>query len=426
MWFDDVRRIGEAANPGPGCLDEADADVWTELDEHLGGCIDDVGAGTLPDFDEDFAGAVHAAGGDALTDVTYIASRKFQGAKRGFVLTTGVHGTGYYLDRLQTDPSDHRRVISLADALPVVRDVVDAQQTRGSLITMVGDSTGSSYAAVGDSRRARHRRREGRRIKCKAVDVGPLVVPSFCTLGDAPVAKRGVWSLDTVNANAWPGARRILERSSAEVALIQETRIDDVELCRQTEQAARGYGWNVSMSSAHRTAANSTPGGVAVATRRGIGMANSAAAHIPDLYQYRLTCGWVVGALRGGFHAVSIWPWPSEAMSERNCNLLQAAAELVLSLRGPRIIGGDWNLNPSQLLDAGRLSGPYGFDVDVPNQTFQTPSRLAVQWPDACSSSATFSPPWPSPRRIVVWQCLAAPIWPAAQCVCCWCWTCIL
>ena len=84
-------------------------------------------------------------------------------------------------------------------------------------------------------------------------------------------------------------------------------------------------------------------------------MAHSASAYIPELYRYRLTIGWVGSAMRGGFHAISIWPWPSEGMSGRSCNLLLAAAELLLSLRGPWVVGGDWSLQPPQLADAGWL-----------------------------------------------------------------------
>ena len=48
----------------------------------------------------------------------------------------------------------------------------------------------------------------------------------------------GLWALDTVNPNAWPGARKYLEMSAADVVLVQEAKLRD-EAIAVAEQSAK-------------------------------------------------------------------------------------------------------------------------------------------------------------------------------------------
>ena len=57
--------------------------------------------------------------------------------------------------------------------------------------------------------------------------------------------------------------------------------------------------------------------------------------------------------VRGGFHLGSIWLFDSQGASQQNLAVLGAAAEQLALLRGPWVIGGDWNMPPHDLAATG-------------------------------------------------------------------------
>ena len=66
--------------------------------------------------------------------------------------------------------------------------------------------------------------------------------------------------------------------------------------------------------------------------------------------------GYAGGFLRGGLHCCSIYLKDSEGASETNLNLLQEVAIFLSCLRGPWIVGGDWNMSPAVLASTQFLS----------------------------------------------------------------------
>ena len=206
------------------------------------------------------------------------------------------------------------------------------------------------------SRPARHRRAAGRRLRQRPrrphfgprQDLQPVTV-----LADATWRQHGLWAIDTFNPNAWASAKDVMLHSPADILALQEVRVHDEEQCRRLEQAARPCGWTASIAPASRTAAGSSSAGVAILARRGIGMADHGAESLPCTHRDRLSVNWIGGVRRGGMHVISIYLWTSEGLSERNSSLLHHLSLLIGSLRGPWIVAGDWNVEPTVLQQAG-------------------------------------------------------------------------
>ena len=53
----------------------------------------------------------------------------------------------------------------------------------------------------------------------------------------------GLCAIDSWNMNAWHAGIATASKSSADVVLLQEARIDDKETCLRAEDAARANGW---------------------------------------------------------------------------------------------------------------------------------------------------------------------------------------
>ena len=144
-----------------------------------------------------------------------------------------------------------------------------------------------------------------------------------------------------------------LPTSSADVLLIQETKLASAEGVQKPARRGKSFGWNCAASSAHRTAADRASGGCAVASKRSIGIAGH--AHVTEGFRHRMHLAWVGGVMRGGVHCGSIWLRDSEGLSSENMLILDHAAASLGKLKGPWILGGDWNLTPQVLLESNWL-----------------------------------------------------------------------
>ena len=69
-----------------------------------------------------------------------------------------------------------------------------------------------------------------------------------------------------------------------------------------------------------------------------------------------------------GFHLISVYLWTAEGLSERNKLLLHKVHLLTQSLRGPWVLGGDFNIDATVLQEAGwpRKLGGQLFAPTVP------------------------------------------------------------
>ena len=120
---------------------------------------------------------------------------------------------------------------------------------------------------------------------------------------------RGWWVIDTVNANSWggtegaskgKGALDFLQRSMADVVMIQETRLADPGKRQAAHRAARRSKWNLLAPAAATTTKGYSSAGVALAARVGFGMAGSNAFDELE-YDHTRIVGRHVGIMcRGG------------------------------------------------------------------------------------------------------------------------------
>ena len=141
----------------------------------------------------------------------------------------------------------------------------------------------------------------------------------------------------------------MLPHSAADVLLLQETRLHGDDAISRASNGAARFGWRATLSHAKRTAANASSAGCAVCVKKNIGMRPHPGDVVIDGAQCRFHAAWVGGFLRGGLHCCSIYLKDSEGASETNLGLLQEVAMFLSCLRGPWIVGGDWNMTPETL-----------------------------------------------------------------------------
>ena len=69
------------------------------------------------------------------------------------------------------------------------------------------------------------------------------------TVGVKDSSHRGLslWAIDTFNPNAWPGAAEVLVSTSADVAMVQEARVEAASVA-DVESSTRNLGWKMSIS----------------------------------------------------------------------------------------------------------------------------------------------------------------------------------
>eukprot|EP00973_Karenia_brevis_P029882 4120240-Karenia_brevis.AAC.1 len=146
----------------------------------------------------------------------------------------------------------------------------------------------------------------------------------------------GCWAIDVANGNGWRSV-------AAECRILSE----------QGEKAAagepRGQGWNPVFSRAHRTGGAIGSGGGAVLCRGGTSIAPSADSAISSQTSHRIMMAWVDAVMRSGIHCMSLYLRDSEVLSDSNQHLLDEAAGALKAVKGPLIIGRDWNMSPQTL-----------------------------------------------------------------------------
>ena len=88
----------------------------------------------------------------------------------------------------------------------------------------------------------------------------------FSRLPCASFKESGLLAIDLVNPNCWSGAKKHSQRTAAEVRLNAEATI-------AAESSARNAGWSMSASDSGRGVGGGLIAGVAVATRKRVGIA---------------------------------------------------------------------------------------------------------------------------------------------------------
>jgi hypothetical protein len=195
-------------------------------------------------------------------------------------------------------------------------------------------------------------------------DCSTLEVSADTLLGSRWWKDHGLWAIDSSNPNSWTSARKnILMRSAADATLIQETKRiiypDDPTLLKRQ---GRSIGWSISASSALTNESGYPSGGCAVTARRGFGLTPHETL-VPDDFAHRLHFAWIGAVIPGGVHLGSIWLKDGQGISPLNLSILEQATIAIGRLRGPWILGGDWNIEPSELLATGWLKTVGGLIV---------------------------------------------------------------
>ena len=113
-------------------------------------------------------------------------------------------------------------------------------------------------------------------------------------------------------------------------------------------EAASKLGWTASLGLAYRNATNRCSGGCGVLVRTGAGIAVSN-LDIKSGYSHRIHRAWVGNTTRGRVHIFSIYLKDQEGASETNLAILGELAVLIKSVKGPWIVGGNFNMSPTTL-----------------------------------------------------------------------------
>lgn len=290
---------------------------------------------------------------------SFIESAVFKGPLNGFYFGTGTQGTGYYRDLRSAPPATPN------DATPL--------SLCGCIFS--GSHSSAEHDSCADRSRSRRiRKQTGTRQRWRRRAPGPnhfLVsqlkehgrVPQQATLSDKWWKPLGLWAFDTVNPNSWrSGCGAVLAKSCADCVFMQETkRVISDDDPTALGRCARKLGWSACAWSARRNPSGQASGGVAVIARRGIGICPHEV--VKEDCQYRQGFAHFNGCCRGGIHCGSVWMKDSEGLSATNLRLLANLASSIGRLRGPWLLGGDWNMEPSTLQACGWLDAVDGVVV---------------------------------------------------------------
>jgi len=267
-------------------------------------------------------------------------AKKFSGGIPGFVFSTRHGFTGYHPDR--------------EFALPPIPLILEEAVAPPRPLDVGPSAPGA----------ARHQRRpDGSRVRRKPRRRAPAAGAScqslesdVCDLADHDWKDLGLWAVDTANPSSWTTAEdRVMGRSAADVVLIQESKRVGETGVAQVVAGGRSIGWNCSASPAKLTELGGPSGGCVVAARRGTGIRAEEGA-VPGRIAHRFHVAWVAAVVRAGLHIASIYLRDGVGLDDENLATLHEVAGILRGLRGPWILGGDWNVSPEVLLGSNWLS----------------------------------------------------------------------
>ena len=90
---------------------------------------------------------------------------------------------------------------------------------------------------------------------------------------------------------------------------------------------------------------------------------------IPEGVQHRVAFSHVGAIVKGGLHLGSVWLRDTEGMTDENMAILQAVSQALTKLKGPWILGGDWNMPPEELMKSGWVDSIEGVIVATKSNT---------------------------------------------------------
>ena len=158
-----------------------------------------------------------------------------------------------------------------------------------------------------------------------------------------------MYAVDTANTNYIDTAHdKVLPKSTADVVMLQETKVKTAEDTAAATRRLRQAGWNAHVSQAKTTEAGRGSGGCAITARRGTGISPVESGLIAPEMKHRIAAAHVNAIVPVGVYMISIYLKDTEGLSEENLRVLQEAAALALSLGTPWIMAGGWNISLSR------------------------------------------------------------------------------
>ena len=134
--------------------------------------------------------------------------------------------------------------------------------------------------------------------------------------------RRGLWAFDSLNGNVASTALVYLDRSAADVCIVQELRLANAQFL-QAERTAAWAQWSLSAGLAATTLSGSTSVGVAAAALSQLGWLLPRQAVDVDELRTRVQVRWMVADCRGGLRLLSVYLCCGEGLFQRNTDLLR-------------------------------------------------------------------------------------------------------
>ncbi len=177
-------------------------------------------------------------------------------------------------------------------------------------------------------------------------------MPPQCSADDAGHRRSGLWAFDLLNANTWDPAKRYIEKTAADFALVQETKVRG-EAIVDAQGAAARMGWQMSFAACDATEAGYPSAGVAVGARAHLGMAVPPIPVIDPIIKSRVHIRWVGNVCKGGLYLVSLYLHNGEGLTQRKLDLLQAVAVILASIKALWMVAADFQNSPEDLARSG-------------------------------------------------------------------------
>ena len=261
---------------------------------------------------------------------------KYTGTWLGMVFKKGISGMGYYRD-------DRRHHLCLVELISASTEAAPVALCLNEVIAApIGKRAAEPATCPRRKRTSAGRKGEGVGLEIEWPKDDSLAASSSFHV------TQGHWAFDSVNGSCWNTAAEYLSISAADFVAIQETKIP-LDTIDDTEQAARNKGWSTAINPCIVTAAEGKSAGTAVCSRTQIGSKNSFADEGGDgQLQARFQMKHFGAVCKGGIHFGSCYLHCNWAANRKtNLDLLDAIGARIGTLRGPWIIGGDWQCPPT-------------------------------------------------------------------------------
>ena len=163
----------------------------------------------------------------------------------------------------------------------------------------------------------------------------------------------GLWAIDTANANAWSTLRNYVARSAADVVVAQELKTLAGDATLSAEDALKTLRWKGRIGPCTKGPGGGPSAGTAVLTRQHVGMTMPTCPYADECL-HRFIINKVAAICKRGVHIGSLYLTDSVGpTSPDNLKLLDYVASVLMAIKGPWIIGGDFNCTPQQLMETG-------------------------------------------------------------------------